>query len=80
MSWHIQYWERGADCFVRYPSPESAIEAACLLMDKGCDVYGIGSGPVANSIEREQIGRIYEFWARGKYPFRQQRFIPPRSS
>ena len=54
---------------VRYPSPELAIEAACRLMDEGCYVYGIGTGPLTDSIDKDQIARIYAIWQREKGPF-----------
>jgi hypothetical protein len=41
MTWHVQYREGGTDHLVRYPTPEEAIESACRLIDKGCDVYGM---------------------------------------
>jgi hypothetical protein len=53
----------------RHPTPELAIEAACGLIDDGCDVYGIGTGPLTDSIARDEIDRIYDIWARAKYPF-----------
>jgi hypothetical protein len=68
MTWHVQYRQDTEDCIVRYPSPELAIEAACRLIDAGCDVYGIGTGPLTDSIDRDQIARIYALWARTKYP------------
>jgi hypothetical protein len=46
-----------------------AIEAACRLMDDGCDVYGVGTGPLTDSIEKEQIDRIYAMWERARHPF-----------
>jgi len=49
-----------------HPSPERAIEAACGLIDDGCDVYGIGTGPLSDSIAREEIAGIYRFWARAR--------------
>jgi hypothetical protein len=69
MTWHVQYHKDATDHIVRYPSPERAIEAACRLIDDGCDVYGVGTGPLSDSIEREQIVRIYAMWARVKFPF-----------
>lgn len=67
MEWHVQYRKDAVDYVVRYPEPEEAIEAACQLIDDGGDVYGIGTGPLTDSIARDQIARIYEFWARAKY-------------
>jgi hypothetical protein len=69
MTWHIQYRKDAVDHVVSYPSPEAAIEAACLLIDDGCDVYGIGTGPLTNSIERKEIARINAMWVRAKQPF-----------
>ena len=45
-------------------TPEEAIEAACTLLDEGCEVSGLGMGPLANSIDQDQIARIYEIWVR----------------
>jgi len=69
MVWHIQYRKDGSDHLVRHPSPELAIEAACCLIDDGCDVYGIGTGPLSDSIARDHIDKIYAIWARANYPF-----------
>ena len=69
MIWHVQYRKDAAARIARHPSPEEAIEAACRLIDDGCDVYGIGTGPLTDSIDREQIARIYAMWARVKFPF-----------
>jgi len=68
MTWHVQYRKDkdAADCVVRHASPEQAIEAACRLIDDGCDVFGIGTGPLTDSIARADIARIHEFWARAK--------------
>jgi hypothetical protein len=52
-----------------HQSPEQALEAACRLIDDGCDVYGVGTGPLTDSIDREEIARIYAMWAREKCPF-----------
>jgi hypothetical protein len=66
MTWHVQYRKDGADLLGRYPSPEQAIKAACGLIDDGCDVYGIGTGPLTDSIDRKQIARIYAHWVSAK--------------
>ena len=66
MDWHVQYRKDGADHVAMHPSPEEAIDAACRLIDDGCDVYGIGSGSLTDSIGREEITRIYALWARAK--------------
>ena len=59
MDWHVQYRKDGEDHLLRLPSPEEAIEAACRLIDDGHEVYGIGTGPLTNSIGVEEITRIY---------------------
>ena len=69
MTWHVQYRKDATDHIERHPSPERAIEFACRLIDDGFDVYGIGTGPLRDSVEREQIAQIYVMWARMKYPF-----------
>jgi hypothetical protein len=68
MTWHIQYRKDGTDHIERHPSPERAIEAACRLIDDGCDVYGVGTVSLTDSIERDQIDRIYAMWVRVKLP------------
>ena len=69
MTWHVQYRTDGVDNIVRHPSPEQAIEAACRLIENGNDVYGIGTGPLTDSIKGDQIARIYALWIRARYPF-----------
>ncbi len=54
---------------MRHASPENAMEAACLLIDDGCDVYSVGTGPLADSIGPEEIGRIYATWVRARAAF-----------
>jgi hypothetical protein len=58
MPWHVQYRDPEAN------PRELAIEAECTLMDEGNDVFGIGTGPLADSIDRDEIARIYELWVR----------------
>jgi hypothetical protein len=53
-----------------HPTPEDAIEAACLMMDAGIDVLGIQTGPLTDTIDREYVDRRYQLWARAKYSFR----------
>jgi hypothetical protein len=64
MTWHVQYRKEESDQIGRYPTPELAIEAACRLIDDGCDVFDIGTGPLTDSIRRPEIARIYAMWAR----------------
>ena len=45
MNWHVQYSRGTVDHVDMHPTPEEAIEAAYLLIDEGCDVFGIGTGP-----------------------------------
>ena len=71
MTWHVQYRKGGSDHIARAPTPEAAIERACHLIDEGSDVFGIGTGPLTDSIARNEIARIYAIWAREKLPFGQ---------
>jgi hypothetical protein len=59
MEWHVQYRCDARYYTARHTTPERAIEAACRLIDTGCDVYGIGAGPFTDSIDRDKISRIY---------------------
>jgi hypothetical protein len=61
--WHVQYITAGgAALILRYRTPEAAIEAACRMLDAGCDVFGIGTGSLDDTINRPEIKRIYEMW------------------
>jgi hypothetical protein len=70
MDWHVQYRRGRKEQLAMFPSPEKAIEGACRLIDDGHDVSGIGTGALADSIDPEQIARIYAMWARSKPAFR----------
>ena len=59
----------GMNHLVMFPGPGAAIENTCRLIDEGHDVFGVGAGALTNSIEREQIARIYARWASAKSPF-----------
>jgi hypothetical protein len=64
LTWHVQYRKDATDHVDRYPTPEKAIEAACGLLDDGYDVYGIGTGPLTDSIGKDVIARIYAMWVK----------------
>ncbi len=66
MTWFVKYTQFGTDDLVRERTPEQAIEKACHLLDDGCDVYAIGTGPLTDSIGKEQIARIYDMWVRAR--------------
>jgi hypothetical protein len=36
--------------------------------DDGCDVYGIGTGPLTDSIGKDESARICALWARVEHP------------
>jgi hypothetical protein len=69
MMWHVQYRVDAIDYIAPYPSPERAIGGACLLIDHGCDVYGIGTEASTDTMGRDEINRIYLIWARANAPF-----------
>ena len=79
MDWFVQYHKSGADHLIRAKTPEEAIELACRLLDEGCDVWGIGTGPLTDSIAKDQIARIYQIWlkARPRAPGRASNRRPP---
>jgi hypothetical protein len=59
MTWDIRYNRDAEDHLELHATAEGAIEAACSLLDQGCDVYGVWTGDLAESIDREQIIRIH---------------------
>jgi hypothetical protein len=69
MPWYVQYRRDAVEHIERYPSPETAIEAACTLIHGNNEVFGIGMGPFTDSIESGKIAEIYDLWVRSKYPF-----------
>jgi len=69
MEWHVQYRKDGVSHIAWHRTPEQAIETACRLADDGYDVYRIGTGPLTDSIEGEEIARIYAMWTRARSPF-----------
>jgi hypothetical protein len=69
MNWHVQFRNHAGEQIVRRSTPEGAIEVACQLIDDGCDVHGIGVGPLTDSIGRDRIARIYALWVRPRLPF-----------
>ena len=70
MTWNVRYRRDAMDHLDGHASPEHAIEAACHLIDDGCDVYGIDTGSLSDSIGRDMIARIHSLWARERPKFR----------
>jgi hypothetical protein len=74
MKWGVQYRSEGVEHVLMHPTPEMAIEMACRLIDEGGDVFGIGIGigigPLTDSIDPDQILRIYDIWVQTKFPLR----------
>jgi hypothetical protein len=68
-SWHVQYRKAAANHVEWYPDSAQAVEAACRLLDEGCDVYAMGMELTDATIGRDEIARIHAFWARPKHPF-----------
>jgi hypothetical protein len=66
MTWDIRFSRDGVEHLSAHPTAESAIEAACLLVDEGCAVYGIGTGFATDSIGEEEIVRICDLRAGAK--------------
>jgi hypothetical protein len=66
VTWFVRYIKSAADYIVRMGTPEQAIETACRLLDDGCDVYGVGTGPLTDSIGKDEIARIYDMWVRAR--------------
>jgi hypothetical protein len=69
MMWHVQYTDEAGDKTRLHPTPETAIEFACGMIDRGLRVFGIGTEDLEDSISGEEIVRIYALWVRAKVPF-----------
>lgn len=69
MTGDIRYRKDGSDRIAGAPTPEAAIETACHFIDEGCDVYGVGAGPPADTIAGNETAGIYAIWAGEKHPF-----------
>ena len=62
--WYVQYRRDKAERVEWFATSELAIETACVLIDEGCDVYGIGVGSLDDAVPKEYITRIYALWAK----------------
>jgi hypothetical protein len=59
MTWDIRYNRDGEDHLGSHPDAETAIEAACVLIDQDCDVHGIWTGDLAEAPDPAQIMRLH---------------------
>ena len=69
MPWRVQYEDESGKNVLAFRSPESAIEAACSLIDRGRQVLSIGAADPDDTISEIEFARIYAIWAREKKPF-----------
>jgi hypothetical protein len=69
MEWHVQYRSAGVEHVAWHQAPEDAIAAACRLIDDGAEVFGLGTDSLDDTLDRQEIARIYAFWSRATYPF-----------
>ena len=60
--WHVSYRSGATDNILLCLCRNDAIDAACRLIDHGCDVYAIGTGPLTDSMSRVEIDRMYIVW------------------
>lgn len=67
MEWQVRYHRRSVECIGRYPTQEIALKAACLLIDQGCDVLGIGLAPGTSDLDPEQVAEFYRSWAHERW-------------
>jgi hypothetical protein len=61
MAWDIRYSCDGEDFIESHPTAETAIEAACALIDRDFEVHGIWTGVQTETIGLEQLLREYNF-------------------
>jgi transposase InsO family protein len=57
MTWHAQYRKDATDHIERHSSPSGRLKLP-VVIDNGHDVYGVGTGPLTDSVDRDQIARI----------------------
>jgi hypothetical protein len=67
MRWHVQFRFDGSNHVTWHSSPEDALEACCLLIRSGVDVFGIGTGPLKDAVDREYVDRLYDLWSQAKH-------------
>jgi hypothetical protein len=67
MRWHVQFRFDGSNHVTWHSNPEDALEACCLLIRSGVDVFGIGTGPLKDAVDREYVDRLYELWLQAKH-------------
>jgi hypothetical protein len=63
VEWHVQHNDGGGEVVSYFATAEMAIEGACRMIDAGHDVFGIGIGPLSDSIGRSEIARIHAIWS-----------------
>jgi hypothetical protein len=66
MTWHVRYRDGAAEELVRFLTPELAIDSACELIDRGCEVFSIGMETLEDSISMPEIMKIYAIWELAK--------------
>jgi hypothetical protein len=66
MAWYIRFRFSGSGHISKHLTKEAAIEAACRMIRRKCEVVAIGAVPRATSLNRDQIARIYAEWSKTK--------------
>jgi hypothetical protein len=65
--WFVRYNRQSdLDEIEEMDTPEQAVEIACLLVDEGCTVSGIGWGSLTVTVGKSEIAHLFAHWKRAK--------------
>jgi hypothetical protein len=65
--WFVRYNRQSdLDEIEEMDTAEQAVEIACLLVDEGCTVSGIGWGSLTVTVGKSEIAHLFAHWKRAK--------------
>jgi hypothetical protein len=65
--WFVRYNRQSdLDEIEEMDTAEQAVEIACLLVDEGCTVSGIGWGSLTVTVGKSEIAHLFAHWNRAK--------------
>ena len=79
--WFFRYRIGDAELLASFPTPEAAIDAACLHIEGGGRVAALGSYELAEEMDDpEELHRLYELWSKERHPFGHRAISTPTAS
>jgi hypothetical protein len=65
--WFVRYNRQSdLDEIEEMDTAKQAVEIACLLVDEGCTVSGIGWGSLTVTVGKSEIAHLFAHWKRAK--------------